>query len=238
MTALTIIISLLLSQVQSSSHQKAEGAWQAHDQDGNTLILILADGHYSLTAYDLSKKTFASTRGGKYKTENDALVEMVEFNTLEPQQVGTEVRVLTWSKKGNEVSLTGPAGLVFSRVDDGGPGKLAGAWVITGRMSNGELRTMTPGARRTMKILSGSRFQWIAYNVDTKDLSGTGGGTYTTVDGKYTENIEFFSRDNSRVGASLSFEFAIGNKTWRHKGLSSKGEPIDEVWSRRSEIGL
>jgi hypothetical protein len=89
-----------------------------------------------------------------------------------------------------------------------------------------------------MKILSGSRFQWIAYNVDTKEFFGTGGGTYTTIDGKYTETIEFFSRDNSRVGSTLTFDFSIEEGRWRHKGLSSKGEPIDEYWSKRESIGI
>src|SRR5690606_688936 len=126
----------------------------------------------------------------------------------------------------------------WKRIDNGKPGKLAGAWLITGRMQEGKMSQMTPGARRTTKILSGTRFQWIAYNVETKEFSGTGGGTYTTRDGKYTENIEFFSRDNSRVGARLTFDFSLENGAWRHKGLSSKGDPIDEVWTKREKIGL
>ena len=60
-----------------------------------------------------------------------------------------------------------------------------------------------------MKILSGSRFQWIAYNTETRQFMGTGGGTYLTANGKYIEQIEFFSRDNSRVGAKLDFEFKL-----------------------------
>jgi hypothetical protein len=105
-------------------------------------------------------------------------------------------------------------------------------------MNDGQFNKITPGARRTMKILSGTRFQWIAYNTDTKEFFGTGGGTYTTVNGKYTENIEFFSRDNNRVGASLQFDFTIEDGNWHHKGLSSKGDPIDEVWTKREKIGL
>ena len=62
---------------------------------------------------------------------------------------------------------------------------------------------------------------------------GTGGGDYTTVDGTYTENIAFFSRDNSRVGASLNFTYSLKKGDWHHSGLSSKGEPIYEVWSQR-----
>ena len=84
-----------------------------------------------------------------------------------------------------------------------------------------------------MKILSGTRFQWIAYNVETKQFMGTGGGTYTTVDGKYTENIEFFSRDDNRVGASLEFNYKLKEGKWHHSGKSSKGDPMYEVWSRR-----
>ena len=86
-----------------------------------------------------------------------------------------------------------------------------------------------------MKILSGTRFQWIAYNTETKEFLGTGGGTYTTEDGKYTENIEFFSRDATRVGTSLAFTFEIKDSNWHHSGLSSKGEPIYEIWSLRKE---
>jgi hypothetical protein len=81
--------------------------------------------------------------------------------------------------------------------------------------------------------LSGTRFQWIAYNTETRQFMGTGGGTYSTKDGKYTENIDFFSRDNSRVGASLQFDFELKDNDWHHKGLSSKGDPIYEIWSLR-----
>ncbi len=92
----------------------------------------------------------------------------------------------------------------------------------------------TSGPRKTMKILSGTRFQWIAYNTATKEFMGTGGGTYTTIDGKYTENIGFFSRDDSRVGASLEFNYELKDGDWHHSGFSSKGNPIYEVWSKRT----
>ena len=85
----------------------------------------------------------------------------------------------------------------WKRLDDGSPGVLANAWLITGRKRNGEMTQRKPGPRKTMKILSGARFIWIAYNVETKEFMGTGGGTYTTVDRVYTENIDFFSRDGS-----------------------------------------
>ena len=62
---------------------------------------------------------------------------------------------------------------------------------------------------------------------------GTGGGTYSTINGIYTENIEFFSRDNSKAGLSLEFSYSIENNEWNHSGYSSKGDPMHEIWIRR-----
>lgn len=236
---ITVFLATMASTISSAQQQDVkEGAW-LFKGDGQEVVVIFADGFYSSTTFNVVDKTFAKTRGGKYKRDDDNVVEVVEFDTADPAHVGTELKSLMFTTDGALVDASVPGTRrVFKRLDDGGPGKLAGAWVITGRVTNGEINRRTPGARRTMKILSGTRFQWIAYNVETKEFSGTGGGTYSTVDGKYTENIEFFSRDSSRVGASLAFDFAIEEGEWRHSGLSSKGEPLNEIWSKRSSIGL
>ena len=84
-----------------------------------------------------------------------------------------------------------------------------------------------------MKILSGTRFQWIACNTETKQFMGTCGGTYATLNAEYTENIDFFSRDVTKVGLSLSFNYELIDGNWHHSGFSSKGDPINEIWSLR-----
>ena len=86
-----------------------------------------------------------------------------------------------------------------------------------------------------MKILSGTRFQWIAYDTEKKEFKGTGGGTYTTTSGKYSETIEFFSRDNSKVGINLEFSYNLENGEWIHKGKTSKGAPLHEIWTTRQK---
>lgn len=83
-----------------------------------------------------------------------------------------------------------------------------------------------------MKILTGTRFQWVAINQETGEFFGSGGGTYTFDNGTYTEKIEFFSRDSSRIGAELSFKGSVNGNNWDHSGKSSKGDPIHEVWTR------
>jgi hypothetical protein len=143
-----------------------------------------------------------------------------------------------WGKNGRTTTYQG-AKKEWKQLDNGQPGALYGAYFFSGRMGDdGQISSYTPGARRTLKILSGTRFQWVAYNMETKQFSGTGGGSYTTTDGKYTENIEFFSRDNSRVGASLAFNYELIDGKWHHSGKNSRGEDLYEVWSRAQELGL
>jgi len=214
-----------------------KGAWQASSGE-NEKTMICSEKFFSVALYDLKNKKFTGTYGGTYRLEGDQYVASIEFHSLSPESVGNEYRG-NFKLEKDALSLNDESGQSeWKRLDDGTPGKLAGAWLITGRVRNGAMSKMTPGARRTMKILSGTRFQWIAYNVETSEFSGTGGGTYTTRNGKYTEEIEFFSRDNSRVGASLTFDFSLEDEAWRHKGKSSKGDPIDEVWTKREKIRL
>ena len=215
--------------------QSLVGAWEATMEiDGKQLrnVVIFSEGHQVATFYEAESGAFVSTNGGSWSLNNNQLTETVEFDTKSPERVGTtstfEITFTANEIRANEVDW------VWKRIDAGAPGDLAGAWLISGRMRNGELqKRSTDRPRKTMKILSGSRFQWIAYNTETKEFMGTGGGTYTTIDGKYTENIEFFSRDVNRVGASLQFDYELKEGDWHHSGLSSKGTPIYEVWSLR-----
>ena len=154
----------------------------------------------------------------------------MEYNTYDKAMVGQKVNKNLKNEKGKLFIDD----IEFKRLDNGQPGKLEGAWLFSGRKRDGEIQTRdTDQPRKTMKILSGTRFQWIAYNVETGEFSGTGGGTYTTENGQYTEHIDFFSRDNSRVGASLTFDYELINGVWNHSGLNSRGEPLYEFWSLR-----
>ena len=75
----------------------------------------------------------------------------------------------------------------------------------------------------------------LIFNLEKKEFKGTGGGTYTTINGKYSEKIEFFSRDNSRVGMNLEFNYDIDKGNWIHKGKTSKGDPLHEIWVKRKK---
>ncbi len=212
------------------------GAWESYHtaENGDKLksVVIFSDKYQVISTYNSENGKFISSNGGTWKLNNDTMTEKVEFDTNDSERVGTEVSFKVFLND----SIMGIVGnnMKFKRIDTGEPGKLNGAWLISGRKRDGKIQLRdTNRPRKTMKILSGTRFQWIAYNTETKQFLGTGGGTYTTINGKYTENLRFFSRDDSKAGASLTFNFEIKDGNWHHSGLSSKGDPIYEIWSPR-----
>jgi hypothetical protein len=206
------------------------GAWIAKKGSVDH-VLIFQDGYFSCTIFDKVNRKFVRTWGGKFSESGGQIHANIEFDTESKNNIGGHRH---YAGIVNAKSLTVDFGTgvnSWTKTDDGNA-NLAGNWRITGRMNDGQIQQMQRGARKTLKILSSTRFQWMAINPETKEFFGTGGGTYTFKDGKYTEQIEFFSKDSSRVGASLSFDGSIANNVWTHKGLSSKGEPIHEEWTR------
>lgn len=219
--------------------QDVEGSWKLVHQNGNDVddrevVQIFQDGYFAIGAKMLDGDKFHSAHGGEFTISGEKYTQIQDFNTENPELVGKEINY-TIKIEGDSLTISDPINtFIWEKISDK-EDELTRNWVITGRERNGEMSSMTPGDRRTVKILSGGRFQWIAFNSATTEFSGTGGGTYTAEDGKYTENIEFFSRDDSRVGASLEFEYEVKDGKWHHKGKSSKGDPIYEIWSPYEE---
>ena len=229
-----LIIYTLL--VTNTNAQSFIGAWERNhnSENGEELksVVVFSDGYQAISTYESKSGKFINSNGGTWELMGDTMTEKVEFDTNNPDRVGSEV---TFKVKITEttMSIVG-TDMEFQRIDDGLTGDLKGAWLMAGRVRDGkkQLRN-TSGPRKTMKLLSGKRFQWIAYNTESKKFMGTGGGTYTTKNGVYSENIEFFSRDNSKSGIELEFEYEIIDNEWNHKGFSSKGDPLHEIWKPR-----
>jgi len=225
--ALLLLATLININLQAQS--TINGAWKLTD-DKNNHQLFFQNGFFFHTIHQGNQ--FVMTRGGNFSLDGAKLMVKILFNSADTNEVSKELTIPFLVNKGVlSLSLRG-ANTKFERVDDG-KAPLAGVWHITGRMGDdGKIAEIhQTGTRQTYKLLTGTKFQWVAIDPAKKQFSGTGGGSYTFKDGKYTENIEFFSRDNTRVGASLVFDGKLENGQWHHSGLSSKGAKIYEVWS-------
>tara|TARA_B000000475_G_scaffold145421_1_gene117035 strand:+ start:1013 stop:1711 length:699 start_codon:yes stop_codon:yes gene_type:complete len=197
-------------------------------------LRIYSDNYFAITKYNLETKEFISTKGGVYSME-DGYYEVLEFNSIDSSAVGdtlyySNVKIELKNDSG-KMKIDGKK---FTKNSD--EDQLSGSWLMSGIERRGEMRMRDVNRpRKTMKILAGNMFQWIAYDISKKGFYGTGGGTYTAVDGKYIENIEFFSRDSNTVGKSLEFNFELKDGDWHHKGFSSKGDPKYEIWTQRKQ---
>lgn len=201
--------------------------------DGSTeRVLLIVDGYFTHTSYERANPQFHRTFGGPLEFQDTGVTALIHFDSAEPARVGRTLG-LAGELAGTELRLRQGDGEEESwqRISES-PGELTGVWRISGRQRDGKIQPMPLAARRTLKVLTGSRFQWIAMNIETGEFSGTGGGRYRFADGVYTETIEFFSRDASRVGAKLGFQGSVRDGAWHHQGLSSRGDPIYEVWSK------
>lgn len=233
MKAFCTLFSLLITATLFA--QSLNGSWQLTHENGemltkNEVIAIYQDGYFAVGAKEAHTNKFLYAYGGEYSLKGKTYTETQDFNTRSAQRIGGTMEFKATVKDEQLELSSGAQSQIWRRLSDK-TDALTRNWVITGRERNGTMNTMTPGDRRTVKILSGGRFQWIAFNSVTKEFSGTGGGTYSAQNGTYTENITFFSRDDSRVGASLEFQFEVKDGLWHHRGKSSAGNPIYEIWS-------
>ena len=195
-------------------------AQQYQSKEGRlTTIVQIMDGYYTEVVFEENPPKFMSARGGFISNNTPNPLVNLEYNSLFEQDSLTTI------------SLAALDAFVIVAEK---PQALDGQWLMGGRMRNGEISYRdTSGPRKTLKVLFNGHFQWMAFNTDTFAFMGTGGGNYSSVDGIYKEEIKFFSRDDSRVGAILPFDYELISGEWHHKGKSSKGGPIHEIWIQR-----
>ncbi len=236
-SGLVILILSILDVVA----QNLSGAWKLVNVNGKPFadecIRIYSETYFMFATHK-TDGAFVNAGGGTYNANGKEFTEVLDFSYSDSAQVRKHL-TYSFSLNDGELTISAKEGgnklkETWKKVDDGSTA-LNGAWRFGARVNDeGEAgkRRGADSPRQTMKILSGNYFQWAAFNSETKQFSGTGGGTYKLQDNQYTETIRFFSRDNSRVGASLTFECKLDGTDWYHKGKGSTGNPVSEVWEK------
>jgi hypothetical protein len=90
-----------------------------------------------------------------------------------------------------------------------------------------------PKGARDIKILSGGRFIFAAYDTQTGKPLYAAGGTYVLNGSAYTEHMDFASdKIASLVGKDQSFTVKLDSDTFTQTGTLTNGKPLSEVWKR------
>lgn len=224
-----VVMALLISMANA---QIAAGVYLS-DQDNTQHELKIKKGYLTYSVYKLDPAEFIKTVGGFYTADEKMLKVQLEFNS-NFEKDGIRALEMPFSMDGDKIIIQMEDAITFEKKESLNQA-LDGQWLFATRgPDTGQERRGDENPRKTLKFLMDGRFQWIAYQTETMAFSGTGGGSFTSVDGVYTENIEFFSRDNDRVGASLEFNYEIKGDDWHHTGNNSRGEPMYEIWSKRN----
>ena len=195
--------------------------WNSNDYDLSTIHKVQMDSNYFIeTIYQNNPSKFLSTRGGFYESNHNLLIIKLEFNSNYKNDSIINL----------EYVLPEKAKIVVSSKLE-----LDGKWLMAGRVNaeGEERRRDINRSRKTLKFLTNGFFQWTAFNTETFQFFGCGGGEYSAKEGDYKESIVYFSRDNSRTGQTLSFKYDQKDNDWHHTGFSSKGKPLHEIWTLR-----
>ena len=195
--------------------------WNSNDYDLSTIHKVQMDSNYFIeTIYQNNPSKFLSTRGGFYESNHNLLIIKLEFNSNYKNDSIINL----------EYVLPEKAKIVVSSKLE-----LDGKWLMAGRVNaeGEERRRDINRSRKTLKFLTNGFFQWTAFNTETFQFFGCGGGEYSAKEGDYKESIVYFSRDNSRTGQTLSFKYDQKDNDWHHTGFSSKGKPLHEIWTIR-----
>lgn len=212
-----LLIQLFICQTlfcQVFSYKTQENGQHIHHR------ILIDEEYYVETQFTTNPNQFIKTIGGFYKKEGNRLRVYLEFNSNFSEDSLKHIlieRQEGWEKISKKIL------------------PLQGRWLMAGRINGEEERRRDINRpRKTMKILLGGYFQWIAYDTERFSFYGAGGGTYRATAGTYTETIDYFSRNNNKVGISLGFEYVKKGADWYHKGFSSKGDPLHEIWTFRT----
>ena len=229
-----VLVLICLGTGSYLSAQITAGVYMAIENTGDEEVkhkLTVSENYLVHTVYVEDPPKFMYTEGGFYQTSSDGIEVRLEFNSRYKDDGTKDLNLRLKSEDGK--LILGPKELEYIKID-GMEQDLDGHWLFATRgPDTGQERRDDTKARKTLKVLGQGSFQWIAYNTESFEFFGTGGGSFTSNDGTYIENIEFFSRDDSRVGAQLDFNYELKGTDWHHTGKNSRGEPMYEIWSKR-----
>ncbi len=236
-----------LSSEPEAAVSPLRGAWMMVEKDNLSsedlaiqMVKILSNGHFMFAFFNSETQQFFSAGGGTYAYEDGKYTEKIEFHTIDPSLAGREI-TFDCHLEGDRWHQTGEinGGVlneVYKRIDDGTGTDLIGTWKQEYNVSPNGKRSHLKKHHNKLKILSGTRFQWVEYNGKKNEFVACGGGTYSYAQQTYTENLEFFSADSTVVGKDITFTCLQDGNEWVHREKLARGSDealgVDEIWSR------
>ncbi len=233
-----LIFSLVLG--FGTNAQILNGAWRLVEKNGKPVeyeaIKLYSNSYFTYAAYEKDSGQFMEAKGGTYTLNNFSYKEHLDIDSNEPKHSGTTREYLNVldNKQLTLTNLITGDKEKWVKFDEADNYEMAFCWRIHKKKDEGdaEWRTIEYRPRKTLKMITNSRYQVLALNSETGQFVGSSGGSWSGSSKDYIENVEFFSKDQSNVGKSLEFKRTFDKGLWLHTGKTTKGEDMMEKWHR------
>lgn len=220
--------------------QTLNGAWRLTEVNNepveHEVIKLYSNSYFTSAAYHKSSGEFIEAKGGTYSLDHLSYKEHLEIDSTEPEHSGTTVNHVAELNNGSLTIINLHTGVKeqWAKFDDADNYQMTTCWRIHKKLDEGDTdwRTIEYAPRKTLKMVTNSRYQVLALNSKTGQFVGSSGGNWSSNENTYTENVEFFSKDQSNAGRSLKFDRKFENGLWLHSGKDTKGKLMKEKWVR------
>ncbi len=190
------------------------GAWSGQDsRDGRAIevVVIFTAAHQVAVWFDPVDGEVVHTNGGLWSRSGTRVTEIVEFDSDNPGRVGSSVS-FDVDLSDTELSIVG-SDMRLTRVDGGDQGRLEGAWLLFERLEAGRW-IASESSLRTVRLMSGERFQQVVYDPESGRLVSTLGGTYVTGRDELVETVEFRRSPPNAGGPQVRYSLRQDAGNW------------------------
>lgn len=218
--------------------QSLNGAWQLFEKDGNEadahVIKLYSNAYFTYASYHKDTGKFIEAGGGRYILDFFNYKEHYDIDSTDPERSRktTNYKAVLDDDVLRITNIKTGAVERWRKFDDANEQNMTTCWRIHDKLDEGDddWRRIVYGPRKTLKMVTNNRYQILALNSETGEFVNSSGGTWTLSNDEYTEYVEFFSKDESNVGTSLTFKRKYQDELWHHSGRDTKGKILMERW--------
>ena len=182
------------------------------------MVVIFTETYQVAAWFDAETGELVHTNGGLWSRSGAHVTEIVQFDSHNPQRVGTSVSFdIELSDTG--LSIVGDD-KILTRIDRGDGNRLEGGWQLVG--------PLVVKSARTIRLMSTTRFEEVVYEPDSGRLISAIGGSYTLDSERYVETVDFAFPDRGKPGPEMRYSAERHAGGWRQTSDGKRRE-----WRKR-----
>jgi len=149
-------------------------------------------------------------------------------------RTGNEVEAAYFSPDGKLIITNRDKTFQIWDVPAGKPLNHLGAWqLVSFKYGDTDKWSEVPPGEKRIKLITGTRFTWIAYETVSGKVKSIAGGPFTLSGSSCTQTIEYAGEGMADyLGKKQSFTIQLERDELHQSGQLSDGTKMEEIWQR------